>query len=105
MNLGVTTAKLSTAMPEIPSIAEGGVEGYALSSWFGWLASAGTPAAIVNKLSVELAEAIKSSKIAEKLAGDGGEPVASTPEQFEQFIAIEVLRWHKVVKASGLRLE
>ena len=103
--LAVTTAERSSALSEVPTIAESGVAGYDVSVWFGWVAPAGTPAAIVAKLNTELARAIKSPEVTRKIASDGAEIVSSTPEQFAQHIAVEVPRWRKVVKELNMRVE
>jgi tripartite-type tricarboxylate transporter receptor subunit TctC len=100
--LGVTSATRSAAMPHLPTIAESGLPGYDVTTWHGWLAPADTPATIVNKLSQELARAVRMPDIASKLAEDGGEPVGSTPEQFRDLIRTEVPRWRKVIKEVGL---
>lgn len=103
--LAVTSATRSKAVPELPTIAESGVPGYETTTWHGWLAPAGTSAAIVNRMSVELARAVKSPDVQGHLAGDGGEAIGSGPEQFAQHIATEIARWRKVVQASGMRVE
>jgi len=76
-----------------------------VSTWHGWLAPAGTPAAITGKLSAELAVAVRSPDVARKLAEDGGVPVAGGPDQLQKLIALEVPRWRKVVQDSGMRME
>jgi tripartite-type tricarboxylate transporter receptor subunit TctC len=103
--LAVTTAKRSRVLPEMPTIAESGVPAYENSTWHGWLAPAGTPQAIVNRLNAELVKAAKAPDIAEKLAADGGEGVGSTPGEFAQLIATETARWGKVIKEAGITLE
>ena len=103
--LAVTTGERFSLLPELPTISESGVRGYDASTWNGWLAPAGTPPAIVNRLSAELAKSSKSADVAKKLADDATEPVGSTPEQFQQLIASELPRWRKVVKDLGLRVE
>lgn len=103
--LGVTSSKRSAALPDIPTIAESGVQGYEASSWHGWLAPAGTPEPIVNKLATELAAAIKSRELAERLTDDGGELIGSSPERFQQMLVAEIARWRKVVKEAGVRIE
>jgi len=84
--LGVTSTKRSAALPDTPTIAESGVPGYKASSWHGWLAPAGTPEPIVDKLAAELASAIKSRELAERLTDDGGELVGSSPERFQRML-------------------
>lgn len=103
--LAITTAERSSALPGVPTISEAGVRGDEASSWHGWVAPAGTPAAIVGKLSEELTKPVRSPEITKKLADEGAVPVGSTPEQFRQFIADEIPRWRKVVKESGIRVE
>ena len=103
--LAVTSARRSPAIPDIPTIAESGVPGYETTTWHGWLAPAGTQAEIVKKLNGEIARALRSREIVERLAEDGGEPVASTPEAFNRFLVVEIARWRKVVAAAGIRAE
>ena len=103
--LGVTTAKRSTVLPDLPTIAESGVPGYENSTWHGWLAPAGTPPAILNRLNAELVKSTRAPDVVERLAPDGGEPVGSTPEQFARYIATDMARWTKLVKATGIRVE
>lgn len=103
--LAVSTAERPPVMPELPTISESGVAGFSISSWFGWMAPARTPAPILNKLSAELAKAVRSPDVVKSLADDGGEAVGSTPEQFQKFIASEVPRWSKVVRDSGMRID
>ena len=100
--IAVTSATRSSVLPQLPAIAEGGVPGYDVTTWHGWLAPAHTPFAIVNKLSEELARAVRSPDIAARLAEDGGEPSGSSPEQFRQLIRAEVPRWRQIVKDTGL---
>jgi tripartite-type tricarboxylate transporter receptor subunit TctC len=92
-------------LPDLPTVAEGGLTGFDVTTWHGWLAPKGTPAAIVNKLSAQLAKIVRAPETMEKLAGDGGEAIASTPAQFGQFIAGDIARWTKLVKSTGLRVE
>lgn len=103
--LGVTTARRSTVLPELPTIAESGVPGYENSTWHGWLAPAGTPPAILNRLNAELVKSTRAPDVVERLAPDGGEPVGSTAEQFARYIAADMARWSKLVKETGIRFE
>ena len=103
--LAVTTARRSKVLPDLPTIAESGVPAYENSTWHGWLAPAGTPQAVVNRLNAELVKAAKAPDISEKLAADGGEGVGSTPEQFGQLIATETARWGRVIKEAGITPE
>jgi tripartite-type tricarboxylate transporter receptor subunit TctC len=103
--LAVTTRTRSAALPDLPTIAEAGVPAYENSTWHGWIAPGGTPPAIVNRLNAELVKAARAPDLVEKLAADGGEGVGTTPEQFTQFIAAELVRWRKVVKQAGIKPE
>jgi tripartite-type tricarboxylate transporter receptor subunit TctC len=103
--LGISTARRSAIAPDLPTVAEQGVPGYEVSTFHGWAAPAGTPSAIINKLSGELAKVAKYPDIVEKLKEDGSEPVGSSPEQFRQLIAAEVVRWRKLVKDIDLKIE
>jgi len=103
--LGVTSARRASALPEVPTIAESGAPGYELVSWFGLVAPAGTPAAIIGRLSEETAAILKTADFQERIKAEGGEnlPLASGP--FNDFIKKETVRWAKVVKDAGARLE
>ena len=103
--LGISTALRSRILPDLPTIAEQGVPGYDASTFHGYAAPAGTPAAIVDKLSAEFARVVNSPEVAERLSDDGGEPIGSTPHEFRQFIASEILVWRKVVTDAGMRVE
>lgn len=103
--LGVTTAQRSKVFPELPTIAESGVPGYEDATWFGVLAPAGTPAAIISKVNAELLKTLQSRDVLDRLAPDGGEPVGSTPEQFRNHLAREIARWRKVVKDAGIKMQ
>jgi tripartite-type tricarboxylate transporter receptor subunit TctC len=103
--LGVTTAQRSKIFPDLPTIAESGVPGYEDSTWFGVLAPAGTPIAIINKVNAELVKTLKSRDVLDRLAPDGAEPVGSTPEEFRQHLAREIARWRKVVRDAGIKIQ
>jgi tripartite-type tricarboxylate transporter receptor subunit TctC len=101
----VTSSERSRVLPDLPTVAESAIPDFDVTTWHGWLAPKGTPVTIVNKLSAGLAKFVKLPETMEKLAADGGEPVASTSAQASQFIATEVIRWRKLVKATGLHVE
>ena len=103
--LAVTTAKRSAVLPDLPTITESGVPGYDNSTWHGWLAPAGTPPAILNRLNAELVKSARAPDVVARLAPDGGEAVGSTPEEFAQHIVTEIARWRKVVREAGVRVE
>jgi tripartite-type tricarboxylate transporter receptor subunit TctC len=99
---GVTTAKRSGSMPDIPSIAEAGVPGYEAVQWYGFLAPAGTPPAIIAQIHAESMKALNAAEMKEKLAHDGAEPSPTTPEAFAAHIRDELEKWRKVAKAAGI---
>ena len=103
--LAVSGATRSTVLPDLPTVAESGVPGYDMITWHGWVAPAGTPPAIVHLLSAELAKAVKAPDVVKTLQQEGGEPVGSTPAEFQKLIATEVPRWHRIVKEAGMRIE
>lgn len=102
--LAVTTAKRSAAAPNLPTMQEAGVAGYEAGSWFGLLAPAGTPKAIVSKLSAETARILKIPEVNERLSGLGATPVGGTPEEFAAFIRSEQAKWRKVITQAGIKL-
>jgi tripartite-type tricarboxylate transporter receptor subunit TctC len=102
--LGVTSAQRSRSAPEIPTIAESGVPGYEASSWYGVLAPASTPPAIVNKLHDAILNLLQLQDVKERLFGQGLEPSGETPEQFTKRIEREIQKWSKVVKATDARV-
>jgi len=103
--LAVSTAKRSSAMPDLPSIAEAGVPGYDAGAWFGLLAPAGTPKAVVEKLSAETARILKLPEVSKRISELGAEPVGGTPEQFAAFIKSEIDKWAKVIKDANVELQ
>ena len=102
--MGVTSAKRVGALPEIPAIAET-VTGYDGSAWYGVLAPAGTPAAIVTRLHTELMTALRTPDLKDKLVSQGLEPASYMPEDFSALIVSELAKWAKVVAAAGVKNE
>ena len=100
--LGVTSAQRAPALPDIPTIAESGVPGYEYGTWYGLLAPAGTPPAIVARLSRATAEVLESPKIAERLVGQGLAPRPTTPARFAAHLRAETERWTKVVREARI---
>ncbi len=102
--LAVSTAQRLPSMPQLPTIAET-LPGYEAVSWFGILAPVATPKEIITRLNAEIVKAIANPDTAERLAGEGADPSAGTPEQFGAFIKSEIARWGKVIKATGTVIE
>jgi len=103
--LGVSGAKRSQAAPDIPTIAEAGITGYEATQWFGILAPAGTPRAVVDRWHRETVRALKDPEVRDRLVADGADPVGSTPEEFAAYLRAETIKWAKVVKAIGIQPE
>lgn len=103
--LAVTGAKRSSMVPELPTIAEAGVPGYALNSWYGVLAPARTPRQIVAKLSTEIVRILNLADVRAKLLQEGVDPEGTTPQEFSAFIRGEVEKWPRLVKAAGARID
>ena len=106
--LAVTSATRSTALPDLPTVAEAGgpaLKGYEASSWFGLLAPAGTPMEVVNRLQQETAKALATPALKERLLAQGAIPGGISPAEFARFIDAETKKWAQVVKASGAKVD
>ena len=103
--IAVTTAKRSPELPDIPTIAEAGVPGYEAMSWFGLFAPAATPKPVLDRLNAALVKVLNQPDVKKKIAEQGGDVVAETPEQFAAFIKAETAKWGKVVKDSGATVD
>ncbi|MGZ8262567.1 MAG: tripartite tricarboxylate transporter substrate-binding protein [Burkholderiales bacterium] len=103
--IAVTSAKRSEVFPELPSVSESGVPGYEITAWHAWLAPAGTPSAIVTRVSSELAKAVRAPDISSRLEPEGGKPIGSSPEEFRRHLSGELAKFSKVIKAGGIRIE
>ncbi len=102
--LGVTSEQRNGQLPEVPTIASV-LPGYAAESWFVLVAPAGTPAAVINRMSAEVDRILKRPEVIERFKGLGAEPVGGTPDQLAQFIAAETKKWQQVVKVSGAKVD
>ncbi len=103
--LAVTSATRAAALPDVPTMAEAGLPGFEASSWFGVLAPAGTPPAIVAKLNAEIGKWLASPEAKEKLLALGANAAGGTPEDFAKHIQAETAKWAKVVKESGAKVD
>ena len=103
--LGVGSAKRVPALPEVPTISEAGVPGYEATNWWGIVAPAGTPGAVVDRLHKELSIILASAETKKRFESEGGEAAQMSPEEFGRFIASETVKWAKVVKDSGIKPE
>ena len=103
--LAVSTAKRSPAVPDAPTIAEAGVPGYEASLWYGLIAVARTPDAILEKLSAQVDKTVRDPEIIEKLARQGVEPYYYGHKQFAARVREEVPKWAKVIKDANIRID
>ena len=103
--IAVAASRRSPVLPELPTLSEGGLAGFAADNWFGIMAPAGTPAAIVAKLNADLTKALDSAEVKEIVARQGGELMASTPQQMAAQIRSDREKWGKVVRESGAKIE
>ena len=101
--LGITSVRRSPVAPGIPTVAEAGLSGYEAVQWYGALAPARTPPEIVARLHQEFAAILQMPDVRKRFAGDGTEPVGSTPEQFRGYIQSELAKWAKVAQAAGIK--
>ena len=102
--LGVTTAKRSPVLPDLPAIAES-VPGYDSAVWYGVLAPAGTPADIIARLNREFLAALKNTELRQRLIPEAFEPIGTTPEHLGEYMKSEIARWAKLVKATGTKID
>jgi tripartite-type tricarboxylate transporter receptor subunit TctC len=103
--LAVTGLKRSAAVPEYPTVSESGVPGFNGNSWLGLIARAGTPKAIVDRLSTQTSQVLNSPEVRKRLLAAGVEPVGSTSAEFAAFIEAEMPRWAQAVKVSGAKVD
>lgn len=103
--LAVTSPKRSPAMPDLPSIAETGVTGYEVTNWYGVLAPAATPKAIIDRLNRGIVEVLRMPEMVERFKGDGVELVGSAPAEYRKHIDAEIVKWERVVKTAGIKVD
>ena len=103
--IAATGARRLAALPELPTVAESGVPGYEVASWYGLLTPALTPRAIIDKLNREIVAILRLPELRDRLAADGAEAVGNSPEEFAAYIKRELARWAAVIKAAGIRPE
>jgi len=103
--LAVGSEKRSPQLPDVPTMEESGYKGFRSTSWAGIGGPAGLPKAVVARLSKETIAAVESPEVRERITAAGGEARSSTPEQFSAFIKDEIVRWGRVIKAAGVRVD
>jgi tripartite-type tricarboxylate transporter receptor subunit TctC len=103
--LAVTSEKRSSLLPDLPTMIEAGVPDYVVTSFFGVVAPAGTPAPIVARLNAVINDALKSEAVQSSMARLGAAPTIETPEAFGAFIAAEMHKWTEIAKAAGISID
>jgi tripartite-type tricarboxylate transporter receptor subunit TctC len=103
--IGVTTLKRSSALANVPTIAEAWLPGYELSPWFAVYMPAGTPQPIVDRMNAALLEAMKVPEVQARFAAIGAEPIGSTPQQLATHLAAEMAKWGKIIQERGIRAD
>ncbi|MDB5809216.1 MAG: hypothetical protein JWN94_1338 [Betaproteobacteria bacterium] len=103
--LAVTGTQRSRLMPELPTIAEGGLPGYAASGWYGYVVPAAVPKEIVARLNADMNQVLRMPDVVERLSSQGAEPVGGTGEQFGAFIRSEIEKWTRLVKTANMKAD
>ncbi len=103
--LAVTSAQRSPAVPDLPTVAESALPGYAMITWYGLFTAAATPRNVITKLHADVARALKLPDVVERLARDGSDVVANEPAAFDAHVRAEIENARRIVKASGMRLD
>ena len=94
-----------SALPELPTAIESGLKGFVVNIWYGMLAPAATPRAIIDKLGAEIAKVLTMPDIREKLLSQGMEPFISTPDQFAALIKADLAKYTRIIKSANIKLE
>jgi tripartite-type tricarboxylate transporter receptor subunit TctC len=104
--LGVTSAQRSPLAPDLPTLAESGLPGYEVIGWNGLLAPAGTSRTVVSRINAEVQRSLKQPDVLQRLKGSAYDPAAAnTPEQFAEYIKLEIAKWTKLVKETGMKVD
>jgi len=103
--LAVTSAKRSPELPAVPTVAESGYPGFEANTWYGLLVPAGTPAPIIALLNTEVNRVLAMPEVRARLASEGGDTLGGSSERFAAFLAAEHLKWGRVVRESGARVD
>jgi len=103
--LAVTSSRRSPVLPDVPTVAESGLPGYEIIGWYAVFAPAATPPAVVNVLNTHVKKVLQSSEIKERFLGMGLEPIGAGPDELRRFMQTEIVKWDKVVKTSGAKVD
>ena len=101
--LAITSAKRSSSVPEIPTMAEAGVPGLEITAWFGVMAPGGTPQPLVQKISADIQRIVAMPEIRDRILADASEPVGNRPEEYAAFIGSEITKWRAVIKQANMK--
>lgn len=97
-----TGEKRSSGLPDLPTMAQAGVPGYATTTWYALLVPAATPTAVVDTIAAAARKAVRGADIRERMRGDGADPIGSSPAEFGNHLAREIAKWKKVVREAGI---
>jgi tripartite-type tricarboxylate transporter receptor subunit TctC len=103
--LAVVAPQRSSALPDVPTVAEAGLRDFEVTTWYGVLAPAGTPRPIITRLNAELVKVVHSPDVKERLAATGTDPRTSTPEEFADYIKREIAKWGDVIRKAGVKAD
>lgn len=103
--LAVTAVKRVPTMPDVPTISEAGYKGFDATTWFGLVAPAGTPPAIVNRINIEVNKLLKGEEVRQKFAAEGGGALGGSPQEFAALLKSDYAKWAKVVRDSGAKVD
>lgn len=103
--IAITSTKRSTALPDVPTMAEAGVPGFEITAWFGLMAPAGTHQALVQKISADVARIIATPEVNERILSQASEPVGSRPEEYAAFIDAEIVKWRDLIKVANMKAD
>ncbi len=103
--LAVTSIRRTALVADVPTMIEAGYPGYEMGSWQGIFTTAGSPKPVIDKLNAEVVKAMRSAEVIKRLADEGAEPVANSPEEFAQWLKVEIPRWTKFIKDVGIKVD
>jgi tripartite-type tricarboxylate transporter receptor subunit TctC len=103
--VAITGAKRSPLLPDAPTVAEAGLPGFDVTSWYGLFAPAAIPRELVTKLNADIAAVLAAPDVRERLSSSGAEPASMSPESFSQLVREEISKWSKVVRESGAKID
>jgi tripartite-type tricarboxylate transporter receptor subunit TctC len=103
--LAVVAPQRSSALPEVPTVAEAGLADFEVTTWYGVLVPAGTPRPVITRLNAELVKVMHAPEMKEKLAAMGTDPLTSTPEEFAAYIKSEIAKWGDVIRKAGVKAD